>query len=60
MHALSLLITLLEGDNVGVQGVIGDYFISYKRSSLFRVAHETFLDTKHTFRDQKKLLQNKL
>jgi hypothetical protein len=43
-----------------VQKAIGDYFKSHKRSSFFRVAHETLLDTKHTLRDQKKLLQNKL
>jgi hypothetical protein len=31
-----------------VQRAIGDYFKSHKRSSFFRVAHETLLDTKHT------------
>ena len=60
MHALSLLIALLEGGNSGVQRAIGEYFKSHKRSSFFRVAHETLLDTKHTLRDQKKLLENKL
>ena len=45
MHALSLLIALLEGGNSCVQRAIGDYFKSHKRSSFIRVAHETLLDS---------------
>ena len=55
MHAIALLITLLEGANRSVQGTIESYFKLHTSSSFFRVAHQTLLETKDTLRDQKKL-----
>jgi len=58
-QALSLLIALLEGANEGVQNAITVFFKTHKRTSFFRVAHETLVATKDSLKDLKRMLKPK-